>query len=174
MIDTSDCDMPSCVTTSGATVMVIDVLSSDGPPRGGVSCFFEVQAPSTSAARRSDDVRRVCGWFIDLSNGPRLLAPVREIDADVAGDADAPAGLVVPVEGDAGDGADDARAAAEPQGAKRRLALRLVADQREAGAAGAADRHRHRAVERMRHVDAWRVAAVGADVLDVILRDGDG
>src|SRR4029079_4305718 len=39
VIDTNDCDAPSCVNTSGDTLMSIAVPSSDGPVRDGVSCF---------------------------------------------------------------------------------------------------------------------------------------
>ena len=44
VIVTSDCEAPSWVSTSGLTVTVIDVPSSEGPVSDGVSVLWTVHA----------------------------------------------------------------------------------------------------------------------------------
>src|SRR5438045_9443728 len=92
----------------------------------------------------------------------RLTGPIGEIDFDVAGDADVTAVLIVSVEGDVRDRADDLLAAMSREGFQRRLDLGLDPHERERHGPGTAggDRLRHAGVERERHVDALHVVAV--------------
>ena len=57
VIVTSDCDAPSCVSTSGDTVIVIAVPNSDGPVSGGVSWFFVVQPADARHAASAAPMR---------------------------------------------------------------------------------------------------------------------
>src|SRR5438045_8644668 len=92
---------------------------------------------------------------------------VSEIDLDLSGHAYRVAGPSRSVESDARDGHDDVRARLQLD--ERRLQLRGVSHDLEAELHVAAGGHSagHRPVDRVRHVDALHVVAIGADVVDV-------
>src|SRR3954468_6119722 len=168
---TSDCDAPSCVTTSGLSVIEMAVDSSDGPVSGGVGVSFVVQAPrNSSAAPQAAAVMREVRFDIIES---RLTAQVGEIDFEISGDADLASRLIVTVEGHACDRADVLRSAVTGQCLERRFVLGLGTHQREPDRCRAGHRHRHASVECERNVHPLHVMAVAADVLHVVLRHGD-
>src|SRR5688572_8321705 len=105
------CDAPSCDRTSGETVMATDVENSEGPARGGASCFFIVQPASVTAAA-SSPAQAVERCLICISGRPAVPVPllgvseVAEIRRDPPRRADRAARHVAAVEGDLRDRRD--------------------------------------------------------------------
>jgi hypothetical protein len=56
VIATSDCEAPSWVSTSGVTVITIDVPDPEGPVNGGASWLFMVQAADARHAASTPPV----------------------------------------------------------------------------------------------------------------------
>src|SRR5580765_1231539 len=142
--------------------------SPDGPVSGGASLLLTVQPVAMRTQANAIAARRM------YVKGMTLKVPkVAELDPDLSHHGHIVANTIGAVKRHSRDDVDDVRTGLQlNQGG---LELRGAPDQFEAKRDGATGRNgaSERAVERVRHIDARRVAAVGADVLHVVAVDRD-
>src|SRR5471032_295338 len=163
-----DCDPPSWLMLSGIAFSVTVSARPEGPLSAGGVVLLTVQLVVAASRANATAARRI------YVNDMALEIPnITELNLQLSHHADRVSRAVRPVERHLGNCRDEVRARAQLR--ERRLLLGDVPDelesrrQRAAGADGAGDR----GVERIWHVGALHVPAVGADVLDVHPVDRD-
>src|SRR5262245_24024626 len=149
---------------SGVAVSETDSARSEGPVSSGMSVPWTPHAAVSATAARA---RKRKPAFMAL-----LIPKVAKVNLNRAGHADFVADPVGPVEGHVSDRRDHPRVVLQLR--QRRLLLRHVANDFETNEGGRprVDGHGGGAIERKRHVDAWRVASIGAPVSHAVPRQG--